>query len=435
MMGHLNSFNYVDSYVIKKAAEQYGTPLYLYDERTIADRCGALRSAPNAYGLTVRFAMKANSTRALLKTIYGEGISMDASSMNEVRRARAAGINYGDIILTTQEAPLDDEMRALEDMISQGLKYNVCSLHQLYNIGDFAAENKVSLAMRVHPGVGSGASAARNTGDKYSCFGVHLTDLEQALGYADGKGIIFDHVHVHIGSGADPDVWQSNIDLELGVVEKYFPHARTVNFGGGLREARMPEEEPADIQKLCGYAQEKIERFYLRTNRKLTMEIEPGNFLMANAGFIITKVVDKKKTGGEGLNFLVLDGGMDLNARPIFYAAEHPFYVVSGDGRLLSSEFGQKGDGDFQAVLVGVCCESGDSQCLNEGRVNTPRCIGAPGIGDYVAIGGAGAYCATMSPLNYNSHLQAAEVLYTRDGELKKIRSRQSLEQLMANEI
>ena len=434
-MGQLNSFNYVDSYVIKKAAEQYGTPLYLYDEQTIIDRCRALAAAPNAYGLTVRYAMKANSTRALLRIISREGLLMDASSMNEVRRAMAAGISCGDVILTTQEAPIGDEMRELEDMISRGLKYNVCSLQQLHNIGDFAAEKKIGLSMRFHPGIGSGASATRNTGDKYSCFGVHLADIEQALGYAKEKGLVFDHVHVHIGSGADPAVWQSNIDLELGVIEKYFPDARTVNFGGGLREARMPDEEPADVQKLSCYAKERVEQFYRRTGRKLVMEIEPGNYVMANAGFIVTRVVDKKRTGGDGLNFLVLDGGMDMNARPVFYAAEHPFYAVSKDGGLISSEFERESGDDFKAVLVGVCCESGDSQCLNESRVNTPRRIGQPMIGDYIAIGGAGAYCGTMSPLNYNSHLQAAEVLFTRDSELKEIRLRQTFKQLVSNEI
>jgi len=434
-MGQLNDFNCIDSFVIKKAAEQFGTPLYLYDEQTITDKCACLSAMPSAYGLTVRYAMKANSTKALLKIIGALGLKFDASSMNEVRRAVAAGISYGDVMLTTQEAPLGKEMSALRDMMKRGLKYNVCSLLQLHNIGDFVAENKIDLSMRFHPGVGSGASATRNTGDKYSCFGVHLSDMDQALGFAEAKGLIFDMVHVHIGSGADPEIWRSNIDLELGVIEKYFPSARTVSFGGGLLEARMPGEKPADIQKLGFYAKEKIEQFYSRTKRKLMMEIEPGNFVLANAGFIVTKVVDKKKTGADGLNFLVLDGGMDLNARPVFYAARHPFYVISEEGGLISSEFDKENDNDFNAVLVGTCCESGDSQCLNEDGLNTPRPLGEPKIGDYVAIGGAGAYCGTMSPMNYNSHLQAPEVLYTRGGELKEIRKRQSFNQLISNEV
>ena len=434
-MGQLNSFSSIDSGTIRIAAEQFGTPLYLYDEDTIVKKCNALLAMPNAYGLVVRYAMKANSTKALLKIINNQGLKIDASSMNEVRRAHIAGISYENIILTTQEVPANREMRVLEDMIQQGLKYNVCSLRQLKNIGDFASEGKVPLAIRIHPGIGSGESATRNTGDKYSCFGIHLSDIDHALEYAKSKNLTFDHVHVHIGSGASPDIWQNNIDLEISIIEKYFPEAQIVSFGGGLRESRMPNEKPADIFKLGCYAKEKIELFYERTSRKLKMEIEPGNYVIANAGFIITSVIDKKKTGDDGLNFLVLDGGMNLNVRPLLYAAQHPFYVISETGSLLSSEFGEQSDRNFQAVLVGKCCESGDSQCLSADGVNTPRKIAEPEIGDYIAIGGSGAYCSTMSPMNYNSHEQAPEVLYTSEHELKEIRLKQTLTQLISNEI
>jgi len=434
-MGQLNKFSDIDSTVIQKAAEQFSTPFYLYDEKAIVDKCKSLLEMPNAYGLTVRYAMKANSTKALLKIINNQGLKIDASSLNEARRAHIAGISYKDIILTTQEVPLNQELQALKDMISQGMKYNVCSLRQLYNIGDYAATNKIALAVRVHPGVGSGESATRNTGDKYSCFGIHLSDIVPVIEYAKIKGIIFDHVHVHIGSGAAPDIWQNNIDLEISIIEEYFPDAQTVSFGGGLKEARMPNENPADIYKLGVYAKEKIEQFYQRTSRKLGMEIEPGNYVVANAGYVITSIIDKKKTGDDGLNFLILDGGMELNTRPLLYASQHPFYVISKNGDLLSSEFDKKSNDRFQAVLVGRCCESGDSQCLNAGGLNTPRKMAEPQIADFIAIGGAGAYCSTMSPMNYNSHVQASEILYTCKRELKEIRSKQTLEQLISNEI
>ncbi len=432
-MSDLNSFSKIDSAAIAKAAQQFGTPLYIYDEQTIVDKCQMLLKMPNAFGLTVRYAMKANSTRAILKIISDQGLKIDASSLNEVRRAHLAGIPYRDIMLTTQEAPIDSELESLKNMMKEGLKYNVCSLQQLFNIGDFAAKNKIDLSMRVHPGVGSGESATRNTGDKYSCFGVHLSNIDQALNFAKEKGITFDQLHIHIGSGADPKVWRENIDRELKILEKYFPDAQTVSFGGGLKEARMPDETAADIQSLGEYARKKIEQFYQKTNRKLKMEIEPGTFVVANAGFIVAKVIDKKQTGNGGLNFAILDGGMEMNTRPLLYAAIHPFYIVSKSGELLFSEFLSKGN--YDAVVVGKCCETGDSQCLDSGGLNTSRPINEPSIGDYVAIGGAGAYCSTMSPFNYNSHLQAPEVLFAIDKELKLIRVRQTLEQMLANEV
>ena len=439
-MGKLNSFSSIDSRIISTVAARHGTPVYLYDEQLIIDKCKSLLSMPNAYGLDVRYAMKANSNKSILKTVSAQGLKIDASSMNEVRRAQLAGISYGDIILTTQELPLDQEMESLKEMMKAGLKYNVCSLQQLRNIGDFAAENKIKLAIRCHPGTGSGESATRNTGDNYSCFGVHRSDLENALRYAKDKGLVFDLVHVHIGSGGDPAVWRDNIDLELKIIEQHFPDAQTVNFGGGLKVARMPDEKEANIEELGKYAKEKIEEFYQKTNRKLKMEIEPGTYVMALAGYIVTTVIDKKKTGKDGFNFLVLDGGMELNARPLLYAARHPFYVVSQTGSLLSSEFdeaalmGASSDSAYQAVPVGRCCESGDSQSLDHSGLNVPRRMAEPEIGDFVVIGGAGAYCSSMSPMNYNSHVQAPELLYTRDGSVKVIREKQTLEQIIANE-
>jgi diaminopimelate decarboxylase len=311
--------------------------------------------------------------------------------------------------------------------------YNVCSLRQLELVGGFAAQNGAGLSIRVHPGVGSGESASRNTGDHYSCFGVHLNDIERALACAREMRVTFIQVHVHIGSGGDPELWRQNIDRELGIVERYFPDAVSVGFGGGLKEARMPDEQAADVPELGEYAAMRIEEFYGRTGRKLRMELEPGTFIVANAGYALTRVMDKKRTGGDGFNFIVVNGGMELNARPLIYGSRHPFYVVSRGGALLSSEFGLSG-GTYCAVVAGRCCESGDTQNVGADGYSEPRTMAEPEVGDFVVIGGVGAYCSAMAPFNYNSYSQAPEVLLRADGGLKLIRKRQSLEQIIENE-
>ncbi len=433
-MERLNGFGGVTTEAITRAAELYGTPCYLYDEALLIERCRAALSMPNAYGLRVRYAMKANSNRSLLRIIAGQGLGIDASSLNEARRATMAGIAPGRIALTTQEVPEGEDREDLHALMLRGMVYNVCSLRQLQLVGDFAREQGIPLSVRVHPGVGSGESATRNTGDAYSCFGIHLSDLPAAVEYAADRGIRLRQVHVHIGSGADPVTWRENIDRELDILERYFPEADTVSFGGGLREARMPDETAADIRELGLYAKERLEAFHSRTGRKLMMEIEPGTYIAAGCGYVITRVADKKRTGEDGLHFVIADGGMDVNTRPLMYGSRHPFYVVSSDGRLLSSEFGGIG-GDYEAALVGSCCESGDSQTLDEQGVNTPRRMAEPRVGDYVVIGGAGAYCSSMSPFNYNSHTQSPEALLGTDGELRLIRKRQTLEQVLENEL
>ncbi|MDR1630290.1 MAG: diaminopimelate decarboxylase [Oscillospiraceae bacterium] len=419
-----------------RAAKEFGTPVYVYDEATLIEKCRDVLAMPNAFGLHVRYAMKANSNRTLLRIVDRQGLLIDASSLNEARRAHLAGISLKKIMLTTQEVPEGEDRAELERMMLGGMKYNVCSLRQLREIAEFAKENDIGLSMRIHPGVGAGESATRNTGDDYSCFGVHRNDLEEALAFARGMGLRFNAVHTHIGSGGKPKIWRENIDRELGFVKQYFPDADTVSFGGGLKEARMPDEIAADIEELGLYAKQRVEEFFEETGRKLVMEIEPGTYVMANCGFLVTKVVDKKSTGENGFLFLIANGGMEVNTRPLLYGSRHPFYVVSQEGKLLSSDFDESTlSNRDELVVVGICCESGDSQSLDEAGQIVPRRMREPEIGDLFVIGGTGAYCSAMSPFNYNSHTQIPEVLLTAGQELKLIRRRQTLEQIVENEI
>ena len=165
------------------------------------------------------------------------------------------------------------------------------------------------------------------------------------------------------------------------------------------------------------------------------MEIEPGSYVMANSGYLITKVLDKKRTGADGFDFLVLDGGMEVNVRPAMYGSRHPFYVISQNGKLLSTEKDLKTlDNDTEFNVVGKCCESGDSQSLDRYGNIIPRIMASPEVGDYVVIGDVGAYCSSMTPFNYNSHTQIPEVLLRENGSLQLIRERQTLQQMVENE-
>ena len=312
---------------------------------------------------------------------------------------------------------------------------------------------------------------------------MHRSELSEAVRYAGEKGLKFKHIHEHIGSGGDPEKWRENIDIQLSIVEEHFPDATLVCFGGGLKEARMPFETKADVNMLGLYAKERIEQYYEKTGVKLQMEIEPGTYIVANAGYAITRIMDKKKTARA--DFIIIDGSMEINSRPLLYGSVHPIYIVSADGRLLSSEFsdltssaaadGAAGDntaitpaavsgadaagvnavaadadvdaaalmtaatdaasGIYKAVVAGKCCESGDCQTLDSDGHAIQRRMAEPEIEDIAIIGGTGAYCSSMAPFNYNSHVQAPEVLFTTDGRLELIRKRQTLEQMLENEI
>jgi diaminopimelate decarboxylase len=433
---NISHFGIMNADLIVQAAKKFGTPLYLYDESVIVEKCRNTHAMPNAFGLNVRYAVKANANRAILQLIISQGLDLDLSTLNEVRRSDMAGASFDRMMLTSQEVPVGEDRQYLESAIRKGLYYNVCSLRQLELITDFARKNKVALSLRINPGVGAGESVTRNTGDKYSSFGIHLANIDKALRHIKKHQLLVNQVHVHIGSGGDPDLWRENIDRELSITEKYFPDAETVNLGGGFKEARMPDENAADIQDLGNYAKKRFEEYAVRNGRKLKMSIEPGTYIMANAGYLITSVVDEKWSGPSGFEFIILDAGMESNTRPLLYGSRHPFYVISKEGRLLSSEFDlntMKHELDFR-VIVGRCCESGDSQSLDHQGHIIPRMMADPDVGDYVVIGGTGAYCSVMSLSNYNSLVQASEVLARPDGQLKLIRERQTLEQIVANE-
>jgi diaminopimelate decarboxylase len=230
-----------------------------------------------------------------------------------------------------------------------------------------------------------------------------------------------------------PKKWQDNVDTEIKFLKDHFVEVEIINFGGGIKYGRMPDEDSAEIEDLGWYATKRLEEFHISERRKLHMEIEPGTYVMAEAGLLVLKIIDMKSTGKEGFDFLVCDGGMEVNSRPLYYGSRHPFYMVSAGGDLLSSETHDLSDFE-EYVPVGICCESGDSQSLDEKGNIVPRKMATPSLGDYLVVGGAGAYCSSMSPINYNSHTQAAEVLINRNNRLKSIRKRQTLSQIIKNE-
>jgi diaminopimelate decarboxylase len=340
-------------------------------------------------------------------------------------------------MLTTQEVPEGQDRRDLELLLREGMLYNACSRRQLERVAPFARASGVGLSLRVNPGVGAGESVTRNTGDKYSSFGVHLANLDEVTALARAAGVKLSQVHVHIGSGGDPAAWRENIDRMLEITERWFPEADTVNLGGGFKEARMPDERAADVPALGAYARDRFAAFAARTGRRLHMSVEPGTYVVANAGYLVTRVLDRKWSGPDGFEFIVADGGMEANTRPLLYGSRHPFYVVSAEGKLLSSEFDldeAREDLDHR-VLVGRCCESGDAQSLDQHGHVLPRLMADPQVGDYVVVGGCGAYCSAMAPFNYNSHVQAPEALLRADGSLSVIRRRQTLDQILENEV
>ena len=401
---------------------EFGTPCFVYDEATLRENAKAVLNFPHAFGLFPRYAMKAAPTAAILRIFNEEGLGIDASSIHEVERAVRAGFGTESISLSTQELA-DDFIYWAQD----GIRINLCSLHQIHKIGRWGKVRRVGL--RFNPGKGSGGNNRTNVGGPASSFGIWKDDLGEAINLCKEYKLTVERIHTHIGSGSDPEVWKTVASMTLDLARS-FPSVDTINLGGGYKVARMPDEKATDLQEVGAPVKKLFEEFAAETGRKLKLEIEPGTFLLAHACSLVTRIQDITSTGSEGYRFLKLDSGMTEILRPSLYGAQHPIHLVCEPGQEKFREL-------MDQVVVGHCCESGDllSPAPGDPEALAPRNLIRGEIGDFCVIEGAGAYCSSMSAKNYNSFPEAAEVLRREDGRLALIRKRQTFDQIIENEV
>ena len=410
---------FLDYTTAHTVSDSFGTPIYVYDQKSLEANAAAVLKFPNAFGLTARYAMKASPNGAILKIFAKAGLHIDASSGHEVHRAMAAGIPARHISLSAQELPID-----LSDLLDAGIQLNACSLAQLERFGQIKPGGQVGI--RINPGAGSGGNNRTNVGGPSSSFGIWHHWIPQIKSILEKYDLTAVRIHTHIGSGSDPDVWLKVAKMNFDIVRQ-FPDVTTLNLGGGFKVGRMPDEKSTDLQVVGLPVKEKFEEFAVETGRQIHLEVEPGTFLVANAGALLSRVQDVVSTGEGGYEFIKLDTGMTELLRPSIYGAQHPISLLQ------SSENSEAKD----YVIVGHCCESGDilTPAAGDPELLATRALPLAEIGDYCVIDGSGAYASAMTPKHYNSYPEAAEVILDLDNAPKLIRRRQKLEEIWANEV
>lgn len=415
-----------------------GTPLYVYSIDTLNKAADECLNFPNAYGLTVRYAMKACPNAAILKLFHGKGIHIDASSGFEVKRAMSAGIPAENISLSTQELPEN-----FAELVDMGIKLNACSISQLERFGKHYANSDTpqKVGIRVNPGVGSGGFSSSttgfsktNVGGPSSSFGIWHEALTDGTvpSIVSKYNLEVERIHTHIGSGSDPKIWQEVATKSLSFC-KIFPTVTSCNLGGGYKVGRNPGEPSTDLAEIGAPVADAFRTFREEEGRELRLEIEPGTYIVAMAGALVSSVQDKVATTGEaGHTFLKMDAGMTDVLRPSLYGAIHPLTILPGSG--LTGDVGEETE---SVVVVGHCCESGDlmTPLAGEAEALGERVMRKAEIGDIIVMDGSGAYCAGMSTKNYNSFPEAPEVLVGGDGSVHLVRKRQPVEDIWANEI
>lgn len=330
---------------------------------------------------------------AIVSIFQDAGLHFDASSSYEVLELIDRGVDPTHISLSSQQPAHD-----LDALLSKGVRYVATSLRQL-ELFIASPVRPATVALRVNAGLGSGGTNRTTTGGVSSSFGLWHAYVPQALEKARAVGVQIDRLHMHIGSGADPAVWGTAMDVALSVA-KTMPDVVTLDIGGGYKVHRYGDEQEADMTAIAAIFSDRLTRFAAETGRKLRLEIEPGTWLVAHAGVLLAQVIDIVDTGADGYTFLRLNTGMNDILRPSIYGAQHVIEVLSDAPE------------KKKYVVVGHNCESGDILTPAKGNpeVIEPRELTAAQIGDIVVIRDVGAYCESMATHGYNSFPNAKSI-------------------------
>lgn len=391
-------------------AAQMPTPFYAYSANAIRDRIASLQSTFEGLDHRICYAVKANSNLAILQLMARQGVGADIVSVGEMQRSLRAGIP-ADRIVFSGVGKTADEMRAA---LAAGIwRFNVESSDELHLLQEVAREQGVTAraAVRINPDVDAQTHAKISTGKAENKFGVSIDEARRWFSESPRMSHVqLDGLHAHIGSQI--------LSLEpfrhaLRTVEDFRRELcasghiiRSVDIGGGLGVTyREGHDRPVAIGDYAALVRETFADF------DGTLVLEPGRWLVAEAGVLMTRVIRVKP--GVDREFLVVDAAMNDLLRPSLYDAWHDI-VPLHDGREPA-----------RYDVVGPVCETGDTFARDRAM---PRCV----AGDLLMIGGAGAYGASMAS-TYNSRPLVAEVLLD-DGRYAVVRRRQTLEEMMAGE-
>lgn len=400
---------------IPSLAKKFGTPAYFYDAETIRDQIDQLRQFD-----VIRYAQKANSNIAILDLVRKNGVVVDAVSSGEVFRAFSAGFAYtGQPNPIVYTADIFDR-EALDLVVEKGLHINAGSPDMIEQYGQRVPGGEITL--RINPGFGHGHSSKTNTGGESSKHGIWHDQLEDCVILAAKYDLSVTGLHMHIGSGTDFEHLSQVCKAMLQAALRVGDTIKMISAGGGLPTPYRDSDVGLDVDRYYRRWDRTRKKLEAKFGHAVSLEIEPGRFLVAESGYLLTEIRAIKKMGGN--LFYLVDAGFNNLARPILYGAYHPMSIAFAD---LTTE-------ETQAVIVGgPLCESGDIFTQEEGGFVCSRELPVAAVGDFLVIECAGAYGYVMSS-NYNSKPFAAEVLID-DDQVQLIRRRQTPEDLIAGEM
>jgi len=422
----MHEFKYKGSYLycedirIRDLANRFGTPLYIYSYHTLISHFVKLKTAFREIEPLICYSVKANSNLAILKALVDKGAGLDIVSGGELFRAMKAGCPAEKIVY----ASVGKTDREIEEAIRRRiLFFNAESLPELENINRIAGRlNKTAnVAIRINPDVEPKTHKFITTGKITNKFGIDFNNAYKIfLIRHKFSSLNICGLHIHIGSQiteSAPYVAAINKMAKfIRKLERIGIHLEYLNIGGGLGII-YDKETPQTAQKFAW------DTLPILKKTKLKIVLEPGRFIVGNAGILVTRVLYIKSTPKK--KFIIVDAGMNDLVRPALYDAYHQILPLrmAQDERLPDAQ-GQRIT--EKADIVGPICESADFFAKD-------RRLPCVKEGDYLAIMGAGAYGFSMSS-NYNSRRRAEEALVIKD-KVFVIRKREDCTDLIRNEI
>lgn len=390
-----------------EVANEFGTPVYVYDADKIVSNYHRLKDAFSGVNVKLKYACKALTNINVLKLLKNEGAGLDTVSIQEAMLGIKAGFAPEDILYTPNCVSFEEIKMAVE----MGLSINIDELSTLEKFGKQYG-NSVPCCIRLNPHIMAGGNSNISVGHIDSKFGISIYQVPHIARIVKNLNIKVTGLHMHTGSDIlDADVFLRGAEL-LYQAASEFKDLEFMDFGSGFKVKYKEGDMTTNIEKLGQKISKSFKEFCNSYGRELELWFEPGKFIVSESGYFLVKTNVIKQT--TSTVFAGVDSGQNHLIRPMMYNAYHHITNISNPG----------GDERIYSV-VGYICESdtlGYDRLLNEVRV-----------GDVLAINNAGAYGFSMSS-NYNSRFRPAEVLIYK-GKPHLIRKREEFEDLIKNQV
>lgn len=394
-------------------ARQYGTPLYVCNERILRQRCRDLKNMVTYPKFVVDYSAKANCSLAFLQIVRSEGLEADAMSPGEIYMERMAGFAPEEIFYICNNVSAEEMQYAID----AGVRVSVDSVSQLEQFGRLAPGHEV--AVRFNPGVGAGHHEKVVTAGKQTKFGVDPEDIPQVRAILERYDLKLVGINQHIGSlFMTGEAFVASLSA-LFEIAKQFPDLEFVDMGGGfgIPYKKEQDEAPLDLQELGAAIDRALYGFSEEYGRQITFRIEPGRYISAESNVILSTVHAVKHNHDR--KFVGCDCGFNVLQRPVMYGSYH--------GVEIFREQDVPSEKEETVTIVGNICESGDILAKD-------RTLPEIREGDTLCILDAGAYGFTMAS-NYNNRLRPAEILIRENGQVVLTREREELTDLMRHVI